>query len=459
MTSSPPNTRLSWARLIAFVAPWAPLGAVTLPATVFLPPLYAGHVGLGLVLVGQAAMASRLLDIVIDPFIGAASDATRTRWGRRRPWLIAGAPLFCLGAWFLFRPPADAGVVYFLAALFATYLGSSLILVPHTAWASELSSSYDERSRVLGANEWFNLLGVLAVAALAAGLEQAVHADLARQMAAVGWLVTLSAPLAVAACLRAAPDRVEAADAPPVAAPRRWFHAAAVLGNGRFVTLSIVKFVNSVAEAVASALWVFVAADVLGLAHQASTLLAIHIAMGFVAIPIWTTLSYRVGKRRATILALGWRVLLTPLLLVLPHGGFAPAAAFMAMVGLSLGAESSLLRAMVADVVDQHALDKGVRQAGVFQGTFNVISNLGKALGVGIAYPALALCGFSPEAAGAADHSRIAALFYAFVPPLLNGLAALVLLRFDLSRADVARIQARLAERETSRFPSPSEPK
>jgi len=436
---------IGWLRLTAFASPWYPLGAIMLPFAVFLPPLYAQHAGLGLALTGQIFLMARFFDLILDPFIGAASDRWQSRFGKRKPWIFAGLPVFCIGVYLLFDPPSFApnaagglfspAGLYLLAASVLTAFGSSLMLVPHAAWSSELGGGYDQRSRIMGTNEWVNLVGVLGVAVIAAVLERLLHAGQAEQMRLVGFSLVMVAPLCVTACLLAMPEPKAHCNQPI----GRWAVTAALF-NSFYVRLAAVKFTNSIAESIAHGLWVFVCVSFLGLPQYASTLLAIHIAMGFLAIPLWTLASYRFSKRASCMGALGWRVVLTPFILVLPHGNFPVTALFMALVGLSLGAESSLLRAMVADVVDQHQLGSGYKLAGLFQGSFNVISNFGKALGVGLIYPLLAWLG----AAHTSSASPFLPLFYAFLPPLLNGVCVLLLAGFQLSRREVESIRERL---------------
>jgi Na+/melibiose symporter-like transporter len=85
------------------------LAAVEVPLSTYVPPLYASAFGFSLGTVGLIFLLARLWDAVIDPAIGLLSDRTRSRWGRRRPWIAAGAAIFALGAVPVFLPPAWFG--------------------------------------------------------------------------------------------------------------------------------------------------------------------------------------------------------------------------------------------------------------------------------------------------------------------------------------------------------------
>ena len=94
--SRPASERLPAWRLAVFAALAIPLAGAGLPLAVYLPPYYAQELGLGLGAVGLIFMLSRVWDAVTDPLVGVLSDRSRSRFGRRKPWIAAGAPLFAL---------------------------------------------------------------------------------------------------------------------------------------------------------------------------------------------------------------------------------------------------------------------------------------------------------------------------------------------------------------------------
>ena len=125
------------------------MAAALLPLGVYLPPFYAQSMGLGLGTVGLVFMLCRLWNTAIcDPLVGLLSDRTHTRIGRRKPWIVAGAPLLAISVIAIFWPVQGAGAAYLGFWLFALYLGWAMVATPFYAWSGELSGEYHQRSRI-----------------------------------------------------------------------------------------------------------------------------------------------------------------------------------------------------------------------------------------------------------------------------------------------------------------------
>lgn len=92
---------------LAFGAPSFASAALVLPIVIHLPKFYADQVLVPLGLLAMAVAVGRAFDAVTDPLVGWLSDRTRSRWGRRRPYLLLGPPLCAVSLWLLFTPPDD----------------------------------------------------------------------------------------------------------------------------------------------------------------------------------------------------------------------------------------------------------------------------------------------------------------------------------------------------------------
>ncbi|HVU26331.1 MAG TPA: MFS transporter [Verrucomicrobiae bacterium] len=116
-------------------------------------PIYNMAMGIDPRVIGLARSIPRLADIFIDPIIGYLSDNTRSRWGRRRPWMLAGALMAALIAIFMWHVPtslgsgvANAFVVAMMVLLFS--FGYSLFTIPYTGMGYSLTTNYSERTHL-----------------------------------------------------------------------------------------------------------------------------------------------------------------------------------------------------------------------------------------------------------------------------------------------------------------------
>lgn len=147
----------------------------------FLLLFYNQVVGLPAATVGLVIMAALVLDAFIDPAIGALSDRTRSKWGRRHPWLYGAALPIALGWIALWNPPSDLSPAAALAWLFVTAAAVrsavSAYEVPSQALTPELTGDYDERTRITAYRYLFGWAGGLLMLLLAYRVFLAPTAD------------------------------------------------------------------------------------------------------------------------------------------------------------------------------------------------------------------------------------------------------------------------------------------
>ena len=113
-----------------------PMAAGFIALQVIVPTFYAQALGLSLTAVGGILLVARLWDMVTDPLVGFLSDRTPTRFGRRKVWVLASAPLIATSVWLLFNPGGQVSNIYLLLCAMAIYIAGTMALVPMNAWGA-----------------------------------------------------------------------------------------------------------------------------------------------------------------------------------------------------------------------------------------------------------------------------------------------------------------------------------
>ena len=130
----------------------------------YAPPPDSGRPQyLPIALIGVLMTVASLWDAVIDPFIGHWSDTLRSRWGRRRPFLMFAAPFVLLGAILLWTPPNSStfvNAVYFMFIILVYHTSYSLVGIPYDGTLPEMAPDSHQR---VGLSYWKNAFGILGV--------------------------------------------------------------------------------------------------------------------------------------------------------------------------------------------------------------------------------------------------------------------------------------------------------
>ena len=441
------SSRLSSWRLSAFALPCLPLSALGLPLVVYLPEYYANDLGLNLSIVGAAFMLVRIADIMVDPFLGAAMDRSRSRFGRFRPAMVIGAPLLALGTYMLFMAQKGIGPLYLFFWLSVTYFAYSLVVLGHTAWASVLSADYNQRSRIYSFWQVGNIIGMLLVLALPTLLEQIYGTSHAQGMQSMGWFIVILLPFAIGIAARTVGEPI--LTTPPK--PSGISEYLGLLRSSYVRQILIVDLAMGLAPGITSALFFFFFEQVKGLGKgEAGILLLCYFMAGLAGAPVWNAISKKIGKHKTLAIACVLYAVTQSTLVLLPERPEWLLVVCLIAAGLPYSAPMVMLRAMMADVGDAVRLESGADRTGLLYALLWGTSKIGYALAVGTTFIGLDLIGF--HAASGSQNSASALLglqlFYAGVPSLLGLFAALILLGYRLDGPRHAEIRAALALRD-----------
>jgi Na+/melibiose symporter-like transporter len=441
------TSRLPTARLVAFSLLAVPVYAVQLPLAVYLPAIFAEHFGLSLSVLGTIFLTEKIWGTLSDPLIGALSDRSRNRFGRRRSWIVAGSVVFFVSGLLLFFPGVSVSALYLTLVLLLFYLGLSMIQIPFYAWSGELTRDYDERTRVATYQTVAQSVALLLVLILPTIIDQVRPGDAVLKLNSMGALVLLTLGVALVSTLWAFPE-------PPPAPPsmaRTSLRAAVrlVLTNSLLMRVLVSDFAVTLAQSIRAALFVFFVSIYMGRPPWASGLFLLQFVFGIAAGPLWMKIGYRLGKHRAAVLGELIQVGINLALLWVAPSRLPLLIALTTAQGLAQGSGNLMLRSMVADVADQHRLKTGEDRTGLFFSVFSISMKAAMAAAIGIALPLVAWLGFDPKSLHNTPQAlRGLLLVFAVGPAIAHLVSAALVSGFPLDARAHAAIRRELDERD-----------
>jgi Na+/melibiose symporter-like transporter len=445
----PSGKRLSLPRVLAFSTLAMPLAGVGLPLGIYLAPLYADEVGLGLALTGILFMTLRFWDIFTDPVMGFLVDRYKSPLGRVRHWIILSVPVLGLGAWFIYMPPREgAGALYFAGWMLVFYVGFTLLQTARSAWVPAIAADYDDRSRYFLWTEIVSVLFMLVLLAVPAFLEMSgVEADRFMQVRVMGWMLIISLPIAVGlSCLFVPDPNLPGHDgAPPSFTPKAIFAALRSDLLGRVLAM---EFFMGTAIAVTSANYLFVAEFIFKISDgEASGVLFLFFLVSVISMPAWLWMSARTQKHTTfaivmTVAALSY----FGYLITAQIGGFVPLLVSAVFNGAAFGAPIVLTRSMTADVIEYELARTGENRSGLYFALLTSSYKIGNAMAFGVGYLILGqVVGFDPAGANTPGELRGLLLVFCLVPATLFLVGAWIGWRFPLTREMQADVAAKLS--------------
>ena len=434
------GSRVTTRTLVGYGLPAFALALFGVPVFVHLPKFYADVAGAPLGALGAAILLTRLGDGLLDPLVGAWSDRTRTRWGRRRPFLLLASPLLGLAVMGLFSPVADGmeAVWWFAITMSLAFAAWTAVQIPHAALGPELTSGHRERTRLFAVRDGLWIAGTLAAAAAPALARAAMAASgetpderlVFRVLGVVYGALLIALPWGCAWSVREPePVTVPLPPARPLALLRdAW-------ANHPYRRLLIAYAVAALGGALPGTLLFFYVEHVLGASSSADLLLGSYFLSGFACLPAWAWIAGRVGKKQAFIAATALSVGVFAGALFLGAGDVRWFAVIVVLSGAGFGATLTLPSSMLADTLDYEELRTGERREGLFMGLWGVTMKASAAIGAGVALPIIGVAGYAVGMPAPPAAVMAIRLLYCAVPCVCYALALSVIWSYPIDES------------------------
>ena len=432
-------------QLAAYSIAELPMSMVATPVALFLPAFYTQDLGLGMATVGLVLMLSKFWDVATDPIIGYLSDRTRTRIGRRKPWVLVSLPLVMIAIYKLFFPPEDVDVVFLLVWIMVLWFGWTLFNIPYYAWGAELSSDYTERTRITGWRTMAGLVGTLTAIGIPAISQQLFGwgGRNVETMLIIGAIALCLMPICIGIAGWIVPEKSDF-----VPAKRKiWAGLKIMWANAPFRRLLIAFLVSALAMSLTVPLFVLFITHIIGDPTAAPKFVLFHYGANLLGVPFWIWLAQRTDKHVTWLISIMIIGFMFPQFMWLQEGDVTLALILMVVIGFAVGNIGVVPASMKADVIDLDSLESGEDRAGLFFAAWSTVTKLVSALGVGISMPILAWFGFDPTIKNAPEQIFAFQAYFSFAPVVFYFAAAFLIIGYPITRATHKQIREQLAKR------------
>ncbi|WND03009.1 MFS transporter [Temperatibacter marinus] len=444
----------------------------------FLLIFYSQVLGVDAPLVGLALLIALIFDAISDPIVGYLSDNTKSRWGRRHPWMFAAALPAAVAYYFLWSPPESMTgndlFPYLVTLSVAIRLLITFYEIPSSALAAELTKDYDERTSLMSYRMSFGwisgtVMAIFVLTVLLASTEAYPVGILNKEAYSTYGLVAAcviggAILLTTFGTAHLIPDlpKGKVKESKGLSIIFNDFKKA--LANKSFAALLVASIVSSVIIGMAFSLNLYMNTFFWGFnTDQIGALNLSFIIAAMISFFMAPYMSRKFGKKKAVFIYGVLTLLITPVMIglrvmgVLPENGdpsLFPILFIVAILDVTMfiGVQT-LMYSMVAELVEHNEVKNNDRTEGIYFSAISFSRKASHGLGVMAASIVIAVANF-PKGAKAEDIDKQAILdlgiSYA-VAVVLLWLAVFYFLKFfKIDRESHLENLSKLAEREKS---------
>jgi GPH family glycoside/pentoside/hexuronide:cation symporter len=389
---------------------------------------------------------SRVSDAILDPAAGYLSDRTRSRWGRRRSWMLASSIPMGASFFMLWSPPpglTDAPLwVWMGVAVFAYHVATTMFAVPHEALGAELSTSYHDRTRIFGVK---HIVGAFGGLAALGGMELLRRAEDPRGAAfalalAIGTLLAATTLLAVARLRERAAHQGRGGRNP-------WRAYGDVWRNPHARLLLLVFGIENFGTAVLAILATYVMQYVYDLAQYTTTFMLLYFVPAILFVPVWIRLSRRFGKRNLWVFSMSMMTVAFGGLAFVRAGDLWLLCALGVIAGIGGGCGQVVGPSIQADVIDYDERATGERKEGIYFAAWAFVRKTAFGIATVLVGFLLSVIGFEPNVEQS-DATKLGfRTLFGIVPGLCYLVGTICFLRFRLDEAAHLAIRRELDAR------------
>lgn len=367
----------------------------------YFPIFMTDVVGIAPAVAAIALFIGKSWDYINDPLVGYLSDRTRTRWGRRRPFLLFGAlPFGICFALLWWKPPLESqtALVIFYAIMFVLYdAASTFVGMPYFSLTPELTEDYDERTELTGYRMFFSILGGLISFIVPMMIIGQMSPENTSNVLLMGIIFGAAscAPLFFVFFGTREKPYFKNLEQPKLLASLK-----SALKNRPFVFSAVIYLFTWTAVHIIEANLLYYIKYVVQRENLSEVIMATIFVTAIISLPLWDWISKKFNKRRAYIYGIAfWAVVQILLITVTASTSIVYLLALCVLAGLGVGAAHVLPWAMIPDAIEVDELKTGKRHEGMFYSLVTLASKTTNSIAIPLALAVLDFSGYIPNAA------------------------------------------------------------
>ncbi|MBN2083746.1 MAG: MFS transporter [Anaerolineales bacterium] len=396
-------------------------------------------------------------DYINDPVIGYLSDRTRTRWGRRRPFLLFGAiPLMLAFTLMWWKPPFTEPLalgIYFSLVFILYELAATFAYMPYLALTPELTSDYDERTSLMSTRAFFSILGSLIAFTVPIMIVGGFHPENAGRVLVMGSIFGILSIIPLWLVFFGTREREENMRRPPKGIRES---IAAVRHNRPFVFSLVIYLFTWVMVAIIQLIMLYYIKHVIRQEAQSDLIMATIFVVAMIALPLWEWISRRLNKRLAYIVGMAFlAAVLLALASLNSSTGLTVILVICVLAGIGVSAAHIIPWSMLPDAIEYGELQSGERHEGMFYSLITLAQKIAVSIALPLALLVLDRSGYIPNSAvqpeSAINGIRLIA---GPIPAVLMGLGILFAFLYPLGRDNYTEIARTLEARRSTTIPA-----
>jgi GPH family glycoside/pentoside/hexuronide:cation symporter len=352
---------------------------------------------------GTAAIAiffGRTWDYINDPIIGHISDRTRTRWGRRRPFLLFGALPFALAYMLMwYRPPFESQALlaaYYAFAYILFDTAATFVYMPFYALTPELTSSYDERTSLTTFRMFFSILGSLVAFTIPLLIVGSFQPQNAGRVLLMGSAFGLASAIPLLLVFFGTRERQEYSE---LAQPGLKESLRAAAKNRPFIFGMVIFLLTWVSVDILQAMLLYFIKYVVQREAQSDVIMAVIFVTAMLVLPFWEWASRRWNKRIAYAAGIAfWAIVQIVMITLTPSTPLALILGLCVLAGIGVSSAHVLPWSIIPDAIEWDEWQTGERHEGLFYSLVTLSQKVASSIAIPLVLLMLQVTGYVPTA-------------------------------------------------------------